>query len=80
MIRTDGSVRLRREGSEWVVTAFPMDAQFTVLFDASVFRAPFEVASRQGAARGVTPEAVEGGAWWKMPLNGAVDYRFPAGR
>jgi hypothetical protein len=69
-------VNLRKEGQEWVLTTYPVDAEFEVLLSESVFRAPYEVASAGGAERSVKVEKVEGG-WWKIPLNGATEYRFP---
>lgn len=79
-IKTNGSVHLRKEGSDWVLAAYPVDGTFDVMFKADVYRAPFEVASAEGSEGSVKPESVEGGSWWRLPLNGAVDYRFPAGR
>ncbi len=79
-IKTDGSVRLRKEDSTWVLTAFPRTSEFTVLLKTSVFKAPRQVESKDGAEKTVDVESVEGGVWWKIPLNGATSYRFPASR
>jgi hypothetical protein len=63
-----------------VLTAFPRTADFTLLMNASAFRAPFSVESIEGQEKETRPEAVDGGEWWRLPLNGALEYRFPGGR
>jgi hypothetical protein len=80
VIKTDGCVLLRKEGSDYVLTAFPRTADFTLLMNASAFRAPFSVESIEGQEKETRPEAVDGGEWWRLPLNGALEYRFPGGR
>ncbi|MEM7145662.1 MAG: hypothetical protein AAF591_11035 [Verrucomicrobiota bacterium] len=78
VMKTDGCVSLRKDESDYVLTVFPRDADFTLLMNGSAFRAPFAVESPEGAEKETRPEAV--GDWWRLPLNGAVEYRFPAGR
>ena len=58
------------------MTTYPRDAQFEVLLSESVFRPPYEVAATDGAERRVKVEKVDGGGW-RIPLNGAIEYRFP---
>ena len=63
-----------------MVNVYPRKSTATVLFKASAFNMPFSVPSEDGAEKEVKPEPAEGGEWWQLPLNGATDYRFPAGR
>jgi hypothetical protein len=65
-IRTDGSVLVRREGSDWVLRPFPDDRPFTVELDASRFGAP------------ATAQVVNG--WWRLALTGQPVYRWPASK
>jgi len=63
-IRTNGSVFLRREGTDWTLRPFPRDRPFTVELSAARFGHPAS-----------TPII---GGWWRLPLTGAAVYRWPA--
>ncbi len=63
-IWTDGSVLVRREGSDWALRPFPDDRPFTVELDVSRFGAP------------ATAQVVNG--WWRLALTGQPVYRWPA--
>ena len=65
-IRTNGSVSVRREGRDWALRPFPRDRSFTVLMSAARFGHPRSAPVVQG--------------WWRLPLNGAAVYRWPAAR
>ena len=39
-VRTDGSVLIEREGSQWSMRTYPRDRAFTLLLDASRFGQP----------------------------------------
>jgi len=73
-ILTDGSVYVRREGPDWVLRAYPRDGKFLVVLDAARFGRPTSVQAVGGAA--VRP--VAHGARWRLPLNGARQYRWRA--
>ena len=75
-VRTDGSVLIEREGSEWVARTFPRDRPFTLLLAASRFGRPAEIRCVGGRARSIEPIAE--GAFWRLPLNGASQYRWDA--
>ncbi len=51
LVRTDGSVLLERDGSQWRARTFPRDRAFTLLLDARRFGQPTEVRSEGGRAR-----------------------------
>ena len=76
LVRTDGSVLLERDGSQWIARTFPRDRAFTLLLDASRFGQPAEIRCEGGQARTVAPIAE--GAFWKLPLNAASEYRWSA--
>jgi hypothetical protein len=75
-VRTDGSVLIQREGSEWVARTLPRDRPFTLLLAASRFGLPAEIRAVGGRTRtiGQIPE----GAFWTLPLSGASQYRWNA--
>ncbi len=73
-VRTDGSVLVRREGSEWVLRAMPRTRDFFVELNASRFGRPDRVRSVGGLAPSVTTP--ESNGWWKLKLNGAREYRW----
>ena len=75
-VRTDGSVLIEREGSQWVARTFPRDRAFTLLLHASRFGRPTEIHCVGGRTRSAQPVA-EGG-FWKLPLNGATHYQWDA--
>jgi hypothetical protein len=75
-VRTDGSVLCEREGSEWVVRPFPRERAFTLLLSSSRFGQPSEIRSVGGRSR--STKAIPEGAFWKLPLNDAGQYRWDA--
>jgi probable HAF family extracellular repeat protein len=72
-IRTNGSVFVRHEGSDWVLRPFPQDRAFVVELSAVRFGHPASVQSDHGP---IAP--TRDGAWWRLPLNGSAVYRWPA--
>ncbi len=75
-IRTNGSVHVWREGADWVAQTLPRDADFALEFRADRFGSPARVRCLGGKAAEVEPERRAG--WWRLPLNGAREYRWPA--
>ncbi len=75
-VRTDGSVLLRREGDVWSLKTWPRDQKFTLEFDAKRFAKPAQVQCIGGAESSIAPTAAV--ARWRLPLNGAGDYRWTA--
>jgi hypothetical protein len=75
-VRTDGSVLIEREGSQWVARTFPRDRAFTLLLDASRFGSPTEIRCVGGRSRTTVP--ISEGAYWKLTLEGASQYRWNA--
>ncbi len=75
-VQTDGSVLIEREGSQWVARTFPRDRAFTLLLDPSRFGRPTEIGCVGGRSRTTVPVAE--GAFWKLPLQGASQYRWDA--
>jgi hypothetical protein len=73
-VRTDGSLELRRVGTEWVLQTYPRDRAFTVQLSVRRFPPPAQVRSAAGAG----PPSV-GPQWWTFPLTGAREYRWTAG-
>lgn len=73
-VRTDGSVLVRREGSEWVLQALPRTRAFFVELNCARFGNPNIVRCLEGAAPALTPQAHVG--WWQLKLNGAREYRW----
>ena len=65
-VRTNGSVYIHRDGSNWTLRSFPRDRPFTVSLSAARFGHP---ASTQVV-----------GGWWRLPMTGAAVYRWPAPR
>ena len=61
-IRTNGSVFIHREGSEWVLRPFPLDRAFTVKLNAAKFSFPKSSTIVRG--------------WWQLPLTGAATYHW----
>jgi hypothetical protein len=72
--RTDGSFWLRRERNVWCLKAWPRDRRFMVELSRERFAQPAKVQSLGGAAAEVSP--VSAGGWWRLPLNGASEYRW----
>ena len=72
--RTDGSALLRHEGATWVLKTWPRERQFTLELSSSRFGQPAKVQCVGGPAPGVIP--VQAGSRWRLPLNGAIEYRW----
>lgn len=75
-IRTNGSVLVERDGSDWVLRPFPRSRAFIVELDAYYFGMPQTVACEDGERPFVQP--ARSGRWWTLPLNGARAYRWRA--
>lgn len=73
-VRTDGSAWLRRQGDVWFLKSWPRERVFTLELSAQRFERPARVQCTGGAAAEVTPVAV--GSRWRLPLNGASEYRW----
>lgn len=73
-IRTDGSVRLTRNGSAWSLQPWPRDRSFTLELSAQRFDRPPKVQAIGGTNSEVTP--IPAGPRWRLPLNGAREYRW----
>lgn len=72
--RTDGSARLHREDNVWHLQTWPRHRAFTLELSLDRFPAPPEVQSVGGTAAKVIP--VPSGSYWRLPLNGAREYRW----
>jgi hypothetical protein len=72
--RTDGSVWLHREGNVWVLKTWPRERNFTLEFDRNCFAQPATVQCVGGTASEAIP--VQTGSRWRLPLNGATEYRW----
>jgi hypothetical protein len=75
-VRTDGSARLVRNGTVWSLQTWPRARSFTVELSSQRFDRPAVVHSLGGSNSTVTPVPVAGGARWRLPLNGAREYRW----
>ncbi len=75
-LRTNGCVLIRRESGTWVLKMLPGAADCDVELSAARFGKPPRVQSVQGTSAFVTPLPV--GSRWRLPLNGATEYRWPA--
>ncbi len=73
-VRTDGSIWLRREANQWVLKTWPRDRNFTLELSARRFEPPVRVRCVGGAAAEVAPVVL--GDRWRLPLNGAREYRW----
>lgn len=73
-IRTDGSVRVRREGDQWVAQTWPRARNFILEFNADRFGPPTMVQAAGSSTNALTPE--RNGGWWRLPLNGSREYRW----
>jgi hypothetical protein len=76
--RTDGSAWLRREGDVWRLKTWPRERKFTLELSRQRFPQPAQVQCLGGAAAQDTP--VPAGSCWRLPLNGASEYRWPSAR
>ena len=72
--RTDGSVWLHREGNVWLLKTWPRERNFTLELSRQRFGQPAKVQCVGAAASEVTP--VQTGSRWRLPLNGASEYRW----
>ena len=54
-IRTNGSILLRREGTDWVLRAMPRNGSFKLFINASKFSLPNHVICVGGAENAVKP-------------------------
>ena len=72
--RTDGSAWLRREGNLWRLKTWPRERNFTLELSSQRFDQPAKVQCVGGTAAQVTP--VPAGSRWRLPLNGASEYRW----
>jgi len=75
-VRTDGSARLVRSGHVWSLQTWPRNRAFTLELSSQRFDLPAVVHSPGGSNSTVTPVPLEGGARWRLPLNGAREYRW----
>lgn len=75
-VRTNGSVHVVRQGSEWVLQTLPRDQEFVLELNAVRFGNPGQVRSIDGTDETVKPVLKAG--WWRLPLNGAREYRWKA--
>ena len=73
--RTDGSALLRREGDAWVLKTWPRERSFTLELSRPRFGQPAKVQCLGGTASEVIPVLI--GSRWRLPLNGASEYRWP---
>jgi hypothetical protein len=73
-LRTDGSAWLRRDGNAWALKTWPRERNFTLELSRDRFPQPPSVLCTSGAAPEVSP--VQVGTRWKLPLNGATEYRW----
>lgn len=75
-VRTNGSVRLRREGSEWALKVWPRNRAFTLGLEANRFPRPFAVRGTANPGTDLVP--IPDGAYWRLPLDGSGEYRWAA--
>ncbi|MBN2508076.1 MAG: hypothetical protein JXQ71_15420 [Verrucomicrobia bacterium] len=73
-VRTDGSARLARRGNAWSLQTWPRARAFTLELDARRFGQPARVQSVGGVQGEVIP--LPAGSRWRLPLNGAREYRW----
>ena len=71
-VRTNGSVLIRREGSEWVLITMPRDRPFELYLSSKRFGAPKSVRTGEGEA----PSEPIANGWWRLRMNGASEYRW----
>jgi hypothetical protein len=76
-LRTDGSVKIRREGADWVLQTLPRDRAFTLELSWTRFGRPARIRCDGGAEPMVKAKPGASG-FWSLPLNGAREYRWPA--
>jgi hypothetical protein len=76
-VRTNGSVKIRRQGADWVLQTVPRERAFTLELSSAKFGRPARVRCDGGQAPLVRPQPGAPG-FWRLPLNGAREYRWPA--
>jgi hypothetical protein len=74
-VRTDGSVWLNREQGFWRLQVWPRNRPFALELSARRFGKPAEVVCDGGSSPQSLP--VQNGLHWRLPLNGAREYRWP---
>lgn len=70
-IKTNGSVRVRREGNEWVLQTYPRGASFTLLLSSKRFGLQSVV---KASGNNLPVACVDG--YWRFKMNGAATYRW----
>ena len=75
-IRTDGMVSVTKEGSIWVLRAYPLWRSVTVLLSNPKLPEPTSVQFCGDAGGTITPIAQAD--YWQIPLNGAQRYCWDA--
>ncbi len=75
-VRTDGSASLHRKGNQWVLKTWPRDRNFTLEFSIARFGAPDKI-DCSGVSTNELMPVIEGDRW-RLPLNGASEYRWNA--
>jgi hypothetical protein len=73
-VRTDGSAWLHRENGYWSLKTWPRERNFTLEFNAQRFPKPVNVQSIGGTSTTIAP--ILDGTRWRLPLNGASEYRW----
>jgi hypothetical protein len=73
-VRTDGSAWLHRDGGEWVLKTWPRDRNFTLELTSARFGTPAKVRCSGGSTNELSTVAL--GNSWRLPLNGASEYRW----
>jgi len=76
VVKTSGSVLIRKEDRDWVLRTLPRDKPFQILLSAKRFGSPTEVRCVAGSAETLSPAASSG--WWRLEMNGATEYRWEA--
>ncbi|HEX8235000.1 MAG TPA: DUF5696 domain-containing protein [Abditibacteriaceae bacterium] len=75
-VRTNGSVLIQREGTEWVLRTMPRTAHFVLELNGTRFPRPSAVRSIEGATAQAGTFNSKSAGWWRLPLNGAKQYRW----
>lgn len=70
-LRTNGSVLIVKEGDGYVLRTWPRTGDRVVELRTSRYAMPSSVQSDSGAVR-----PIRTGDWWRLPLNGAAEYRW----
>ncbi len=75
-VRTNGSVLVEREEREWVLRTMPRNRPFILELNVDRFGKPSQIRCLDGDEPTVAPAA--SGGWWRLPMNGAREYRWEA--